>query len=69
LREERGIVFKNRIANRPITRIGLIGIRQIMMRKISADPDRKKFSAITIVIEKLIRINHDPVFKFQSNPD
>jgi len=25
--------------------------------------------AITIAIEKPIRINHDPVFKFQSNPD
>jgi len=33
------------------------------------DPDFEKPNAITIAIEKPIRINHDPVFTFQANPD
>jgi hypothetical protein len=37
-----------------------------LIEKFSSNLDLKNFIAITIAIENLIRINHDPIFIFQT---
>jgi len=42
---------------------------QTLIEKFQANPDFEKSNAITIAIEMMSRIDHDPVFKSQSRID